>query len=128
MSVRLRYRYRDASNYTAEMETVIAGAFDEADVRRLTEAMATAARGAGIDPNTFSPIDYGLPPAQMVMWARGDQNSDDHIYNELVHIESTQLSVTWERVDAAELLRRAEHAAAVGYDVTRAMDEIGIPA
>jgi|694.fasta_scaffold47930_6 anthranilate phosphoribosyltransferase len=128
MSVRLHYRYRDASNYKAQAVTTIAGDWSDDEVTRFRAAIATAARGAGVDPTTFSPVDLDLPPAQQVLWEQFDRSDDDHIYNELLEIEQTTDRPDVIGLNAAELLVRAERVAREGYDVTRAMDVIGIDA
>ena len=128
MSVRLHYRYRDASNYKAEVVAAITGDWSDDEVARFRAAIATAARGAGIDPTTFSPVDLALPPAQQALWEQFDRSDDDHIYNELLEIEQTTDRPDVVGLNTAELLIRAERVAREGYDVARAMDVIGIDA
>lgn len=128
MSVRLHYLYRDAANYKASLVATIAGDWSDDELARFRAAIATAARGAGVDPTVFSPVDLGLPPAQQALWERFDRSDDDHIYNELLEVELTTDRPDVAGIDAAEILARAERAAREGYDVTRAMDAIGVDA
>ena len=124
MNTRISYLYRDASNYKAAETVVVAG---QLDAVAFSAALATAARGAGISPDAFSPVDLGLPPAQAQMWARNAMSDDDHIYNELISIEPTEEPATC-ATSAADLLAAAERAARAGYDVGGAMRALGLDA
>lgn len=128
MALALRYLYRDAANYKAERGVILAGSWSPDEIARFRAAVATAARGAGVDPTTFSPVDLGLPAAQWQMWAIEARNENDHVFNELLEVAPSSASPTVSDLDAAELLRRAEHCAEHGYDITRAADLIGIDA
>ena len=125
MNTRLRYRYRDGSNYKTEESVVIPGALD---AERFSAAIATAARGAGVESTAFSPVDFGLIPAQEQLWTLFPQNEDDHIYNELISIELTDDPITVALPDAPTLLARAEHAAREGYRVAFAMAALDLDA
>jgi hypothetical protein len=128
MNTRVIYLYRDAANYKATESVVLAGTLSADEARRRRAAIDTAARGAGIDPGGFSPVDFGLPPAQLVLWSHHDQNEDDHIYNELLDLEPTDAPITHDTIDARGLLAAAERAATRGYDLARAMRTLGLDA
>lgn len=128
MNTRISYLYRDASNYKAAESVVLTGELSDDDIAVLRASIALAAVGAGIEPDAFSPVDLGLPPAQVQLWATVDQNEDDHIYNELLSIERTPDPVTSTKTTAADLLVAAERAVREGYDVVRAMHVLGIDA
>jgi len=126
VNTRVSYLYRDASNYKAVESVVLAGTLSGEEIDVLHSAIAIAAAGAGIESSAFSPVDFGLPPAQEQLWATAERNEDDHIYNELLSVEPTRDAVTHSRTTAPELLASAERAVREGYDVTKAMDELGI--
>jgi hypothetical protein len=125
MSVRVSYLYRDADNYKAAESAVIAGDLTAAEIAEVWELVARAARGAGVDPTAFSPVDLRLPPAQERLWATTPRSAADHIYNELLSVEPSGDDPTG-LLSAANFLARLRICARTGYNVVAAMERLDI--
>lgn len=102
MNTRINYLYRDASNFKTPNECVIRGSITE---EQKAAILATLDEG-----EYFVPSVVGMPEERF-----GSYNDDDHGYFELgaYDFEETQQTPTLD-IDAAELVRRFEDAAAHG--------------
>lgn len=112
----LRYLYRDGANYKGYVELILPGA--------LSIGGASLIRATCEDEERFLPTQVGLPPAQERLWDAHQRSGDDHVWNELLELRSTEQSATPGAPSVATLLRAFETAAARGWDIPAAVEAL----
>ena len=112
----LRYLYRDGANYKGYVELILPGA--------LSIGGASLIRATCEDEERFLPTQVGLPPAQRRLWDAHQRNGDDHVWNELLELRSTEQPATPGAPTVATLLRAFEAAAARGWDIPVAVEAL----
>ena len=112
----LRYLYRDGANYKGYVELILPGA--------LSIGGASLIRATCEDEERFLPTQVGLPPAQRRLWDAHQRNGDDHVWNELLELRSTEQPATPGAPTVATLLRAFEAAAAQGWDIPVAVEAL----
>lgn len=117
-NTRLRYLYRDGSNYKGYVEMVLRGP--------LSIGGATLIREACEDGERFLPTQVGLPPAQEELWRSHGRSGDDHIWNELVEISTTDEEPTPDAPTIPDLLDAFEAAAVQGWDLLAAIKRLDL--
>ena len=116
---RISYLYRDASNYKAVGEVVVAGRIVFPQLSRYLDG-----------GEFFIPQQVGLEPLQhhLIAYSRGRANHDDHVWHELwpADFEPTDTEPS-ETISARELIAAFARAHRDGWAVARYSRELGLP-
>jgi hypothetical protein len=117
-NTRLRYLYRDGANYKGYVDLVLAGS--------LSVGGASLIREACEEDERFLPTQVGLPPAQEELWKSHGRSDDDHVWNELVELSTTDDDPTPGAPAIPDLLARFEAVLVQGWDILAAMRRLGL--
>lgn len=111
-NTQIKYRYRDASNYKAypKDDIIVEGELTWSDFE------PTLHMG-----KIFLPSEIGLPDLQSQL--ENYPNEDDHIWHELIELESTQLDPTVE-ITANEFKTRLNSIAENGWNESQAIEKL----
>ena len=112
MNTKISYMYRDASNYKAHREIVVEGELSLSEIEGVLE-----------DGENFIPYQVGVEELQEELTSFPSE--DDHVWHELVAVEATSNEPT-EVISAEELKRNFILAGEKGWDVSGAMERLGI--
>jgi hypothetical protein len=110
-NTRFSYMYRDASNYKQHGSVVLAGTVTFDQIEHYLQ-----------DGENFIASQVGLVDLQPT-----DTNEDDHVFCEVTadDLEPTDEAPTT-TLTAAELVQRFQKAGVDGWDITGAMEKLGI--
>jgi len=113
MNTEIVYQYRDASNYKAypESDVIVEGELNWSDVKPALHA-----------GEFFIPHDLDLPELQSQL--ENYPNSDDHIWHQLVDLESTDARPTTD-ITADEIRQRLETITETGWSESEAFERHG---
>jgi hypothetical protein len=112
MNTKFSYMYRDGSNYKEGSHVIFKGTLTPANIIKLKKH--------GDEEEYFIPSQVGLENLQHRM--TGFPSDDDHVWHEIIGVDSTKDSPTDERT-AAVFLRQFLKAK---WDVVKASKELGL--